>query len=157
MRIASVLTVLVALGGAPAARAADDTEGALLRALGGSVAAYLFEAHQKVGVLNDAKAKKVYDKDTLDKEIGVTINILKVVDKQMADLLEAGIPASEKKTVKTVKAIIGKQIKAAEGLKAYWDSKDPDDLEKYTTNREAAWEELRKLMGIDKNPGGIKP
>ena len=153
MRTASILSVLALFVGAPAVRAADDAQDALLRALGGATAAYLYETHQKVGILADARTKKLYDKDTCDKEIGVSINILKVVDKQMADLLDAGIPASEKKTVKSIRTIISKQIKSAEGLKTYWGSKDSDDLDTYQTNRDAAWEELRKLMGLDKNPG----
>jgi hypothetical protein len=155
VRTVSIFSVLVVFAGSPAVRAADDTEGALLRALGGATAAYLFETHQKIGMLNDARTKKLYTADQCDQEITVTINILKVVDKQMGELLDSNIAAGEKKTVKSVRTIIQKQIKAAEALKSYWSSKDSDDLSDYRTNRDAGWEELRKLMGLEKNPGGI--
>ena len=157
MRKAAILSLFALVLATPApARADAETEGALLRALGGATAAYLYETHQKVGIIADARTKKVYDLETCEKEIQVTVNILKVVDKQMADLLKSDLADAEKKTVRTVKAIISKQIKAAEGLKSYWDSKDNDDLDTYKTNREEAWTELKKLMGLKENPGGVR-
>jgi hypothetical protein len=156
VRTAAILSVLVAFVGRPGARAADDeVQGGLLKALGGATAAYLFEAHQKVQMLHDARNKKLYDRESCEQEITITINILKVVDKQMSDLLDTNLAASEKKTVKSVRSIIAKQIKAAEALKTYWDTKDADDLDTFKTNHDASWEGLGKLMGLDKNPGGI--
>jgi hypothetical protein len=140
------------------AKKADDKEAqdALFRGLGGVSAAYLYEAHQKVGILAEARAKKVFDLEQCEQELQVTINILKVVDKQMAALLAQNIPEAEKKSVTSVRAIVGNQIKAAEALKAHWNSGDAEDLAEFESRRALGWSELRKLMRLNKNPGGIR-
>jgi len=153
---AAILSLVALTLAAPSPARAEDND-ALLRALGGATAAYLYEAHQKVGIVADARAKKLYEPEVCDKELQVTLNILKVVDKQMADLVKSDISADEKKTVRSIRAIAAKQIKSAEGLKAYWEGKDKDDLETYTTSRAEGWTDLKKLMGLKDNPGGVKP
>ena len=154
-RVALLAVVVVGLV-SPRARADAKTEGALLRALGGATAAYLYETHQKIGIIVDARNKKTYDQATCDREIQVSINVLKVIDKQMAELLKSNLEDSEKKTVRQVKSIISNQLKSAEALKSYWVNRDPDDLDTYKVNRMESWKELKKLMGLKDNPGGVR-
>ena len=152
----ALLSILAVGFTGPAVRADAETEGALLRALGGATAAYLYETHQKIGIIVDARSKKSYDQATCDREIQVSINVLKVIDKQMGELLKSELADSEKKTVRQVKSIISGQLKSAEALKSYWENRDPDDLDTYKVNRVESWKELKKLMGLKDNPGGVR-
>src|SRR5262245_52579836 len=63
---------------------ADPTLDVTLQLAVAGVGAYLYEAHVKVGVLGDAKAKGVYTAEVATRELNVTIALLKAVDGRLA-------------------------------------------------------------------------
>jgi hypothetical protein len=124
-----------------------DTTVTTLAAMSG---AYLYEAHQKIGVLGDAQAKEVYKAEVAERELTDTVNLLKTVKKQLADLEKTDIKDDAKKHMKKMGEVIDLEVKSAEGLKAYWKSKGADDAKTYKQNRDAALDKLQDLLGLKK-------
>lgn len=121
-----------------------------LFALGGVSAAYVREAHMKIGALGDARAKGVYKAEVAASELNVSIDLLKAVAKQLAAVEKADIKGDQKKYLKSLRDVIDLEVKSAEGLKAYWQSNGKGDAQTYTKNRDAAWEKLEVVLGLKK-------
>jgi hypothetical protein len=129
---------------------------ASLRLAAVSMGAYLYEAHQKIGMLSDGRANGAYTAAEADRELAVSVGLLKAVDKQLAALEEeADVPAEEKKHLLEARDVIKLQLDSAEGLKAYWKSKKEADAKTYTKNRGAAWLTLQLFLRVGK-PGEAK-
>lgn len=123
---------------------------AVLRITAASVGAYLYEAHQKIGLLGDARAKGVYTADVAAKELAVSVGLLKLVDAQLAALDKADIAAAEKKVMAEARQVIALQLESAEGLRKFWKNDDKEAAAAYTKNRDAAWVKLQAFLRVKK-------
>ena len=173
MRPTLLIVCALALAGAiaaPGARTADDKPKAkpkpppglddTLRLAATAVGAFLYEAHQKVGLLNDGVAARSYTAREGEKELNVSIGLLKAVDKRLAALGESELKADERTSLSEAREVIKLQLASANGLKAYWESKAKADGDTYTKNRAAAWIKLQMFLRVDKaaeKKGARKP
>lgn len=168
MRPTLLIACALALAGAVTARTADEPKQKpppglddTLRLAATAVGAYLYEAHQKVGLLSDGVAAGSYTAQAGDKELAVSLGLLKAVDKRLAALEGSALKADERASLAEARGVIKLQLASAESLQAHWKSKAKADGDSYTKNRVAAWVKLQMFLRVDKaaakKKGGKKP
>jgi molecular chaperone DnaK (HSP70) len=147
------LPIIAVLLGCSRSEAADDKRDAndpLTVALGAATGAFFFESHDKIGVCEIAGAKGA-DLTELQKKLDITLRLLKGID-GMLDAVHKDKKTDEndKKFITEATAVSDLIKKEAEALKAFLNSKDDKDGEKYREARKEAEGRLKALLGIKK-------
>jgi hypothetical protein len=168
MRPTLLIVCALALAGAlaaPAARTADKPKEKpkpppglddTLRLAATAVGAYLYEAHQKVGLLSDGVAAGTYTAAAGEKELNVSLGLLKAVDKRLAALEGSELKADERTILAEAREVIKLEVDSAESLRAYWKKKAKADGDAFTKHRAAASIKLQMFLRVDKAAGKKK-
>jgi hypothetical protein len=123
-------------------------EGVLVESLGALTGVHLYQAHANLGILNDARAKGVYRDKVARQHLLTALNLIGLVDKQLAAVGKAAIPADDRKGFEAMRRLNGMLRRQAEALKAFWDSKDKKDLQRFLKLRAETSTRIADLLGI---------
>lgn len=132
----------------PAPAVSDDDNTPLLEAVGGLSAAFVYQTHQTIGMLSDAKDEELYDEKVCFQKLQVTINLIAVVDKQLTALGKTEIDEADKKTIALFHTINKLLQRQGESLKMYWDADEEEHLEKYNDYRQRCEAKINEALGI---------
>jgi hypothetical protein len=139
---------------APAKSSAKATDAPALKdryleALGGLSASHLYQTYLNIGLLADGVEKDVYTQEEADKMLASVMDLMKLVDVQLAKVRKADLTADDQVSFDRIKAVMGLLRLQSETLKNYWASGDTNDATQYHLAREAAWKGLSKVLGLD--------
>lgn len=118
----------------------------VLEALGGLAAAHLYQTYLNIGMLADAWENDVYTdaeaKDLLTKITGVVDR----VDRQLADASKSGLEGDDLKAVERTRELTALLRTQARELKAYWETGDKKNADRYHKVREEAWTGISEVL-----------
>lgn len=120
-----------------------------LEALGGLSATHLYQTHLNIGLLADGVESETYTVEEADKNLTTVIDLMKLVDGQMARVTKAGIDKEDQESIEQIQAVAMMHRRQADALRAYWASGEKEQAEQYHKARKAAWTGLAKVMGLD--------
>lgn len=124
----------------------DDT--ALLQAVGGLSAAFVYQTQQSIGMLHDAKEKELYTEKQCEQMLQITINLIGVVDKQLTALGKTDLEEADKKSVAQFHTINKLLQRQGEALKSYWEADEDEHKEKYLDYRKKSEAKINEALGI---------
>jgi hypothetical protein len=145
-------TVVLTLALAGPARAAEkaDRETTLVENLGVLAGVHLYQTHANIGLINDARAKGVYDDKVARQHLLTALNLIALVDTRLDTLSKTNIPKDDQTAFQKMRRLNGLLRKQAETLKAFWDSKDKKDLEAFVKVRAETSAKIGELLGFGK-------
>lgn len=126
--------------------APDNTP--LLEAVGGLSAAYIYQTHQAIGTLYDAKSEELYDVKKCTQMLQVMMNLTAMVDKQLTALGKTSLSDADKKSITQLHSINKLLLKQGEELKEFWETEDEEHETKYEEHRKKSETLITKVLGI---------
>jgi hypothetical protein len=111
-------------------------------------ATFLYQSYLNIGMVSDAWTHSIYTPDDSKALIGGTLAFLETSRKQVKELSDFSIPASDRSTLMEMIAIMDNLKGQAEAMLKYMGNRDPKDLERYEAFRTQAWAQISKLMDI---------
>ena len=131
--LAGVMMVVLAIAAPSVVRA--DTEQAALKSVGALSVAFFYQTQVNIGILADATAKEVYEQDTANQLLQLSLNFIEMFEKQMNELLEEKLDDSDVDTLETFKEVNDQLKKEAVALQAFWKRGRDADRMKYLEAR----------------------
>jgi hypothetical protein len=129
--------------------AAPAPSAGFLEALGGLSATHLYQSHLNIGLLADAVESETYTVEDAEKNLKAVVDLMKLVDGQLAKVTKAGLDAEDKESVRQIQAVNAMLRLQVDALRDYWATGEMDHAERYHKARKASWQGLSKIMGFD--------
>jgi hypothetical protein len=120
-----------------------------LEALGGLSVAHLYQTHLNIGLLADGVESETYTVEEAEKNLKSVIDLMKMVDGQLANVSKSGIDAEDQESIRDLQAIAALLHLQTTALRAYWADGDMEQAANYHKARKGAWQGLSKVMGIE--------
>lgn len=121
----------------------------LLEALGGLSATHLYQSHLNIGLLADAVESEIYTIEDAEKSLSSVVELMKLVDAQLAKVAKAGIDAGDQESIRELQAVTAMLHMQAGSLRSYWATGQMEHAEQYHKAREAASQGLAKILDLD--------
>lgn len=148
MKLIAVL--LLTFSGFSVLRAQCDAD--VREAFGGVSSITIYNTYITIGAIADAHVNEVYDAARVKELMGEQTAMLQAV----IDMLEKckvvksdGLSADDVVYVKDLIACLQSLKKEAQGLSDYATDGSEDAQNRYNTNRDKAWDQIRDLMGLE--------
>lgn len=145
-----IAVILLTFSGFSIARAQCDVD--VREAFGGVSSITIYNTYLTIGAIADAHVNDVYDAARVKELMGEQTSMLQSV----IDMLEKckvvksnGLNADDVEYVKDLIACLQSLKKEAQGLSDYAADQSADAQDRYNTNRDKAWSQIKALMGID--------
>lgn len=148
MKLIAVL--LLTFSGFSVLRAQCDTD--VREAFGGVSSITVYNTYITIGAIADAHVNEIYDAARVKELMGEQTAMLQAV----IDMLEKckvvksdGLSADDVVYVKDLIACLQSLKKEAQGLSDYATDGSEDAQNRYNTNRDKAWDQIKALMGLE--------
>ncbi len=128
-------------------RAAEDT--AVVEAIGGLSAAYVYQTYLNIGMIGDSVANKSMEPDTAKQLLGSVLGLADTITKQLTAVAKSDkLSADDQKTMQEFLTIISLLKTQGSELQQIWSTKDEAHAKKYESARTLAWDKIKTLLGI---------
>ena len=145
--LALALSLPLAGMGVQKAQAAEDP--ALVEALGGLSAAYVYQAYLNIGMIGDSVANKSMEPDTGKQLLGAVLGMMDNINTQLTAVAKSDkLTADDQKTMQEFLAIVSLLKTQGKELNLMWETKDEAHAKKYESARTLAWDKIKTILGI---------
>jgi hypothetical protein len=145
-----IAIILFTFSGFSVARAQCDAD--VREAFGGTASIMIYNTYITIGAIADAHVNDVYDAARVKELMGEqTVMLQSVIDmlEKCKVVKSNGLSGDDVEYVKELIICLQSLKKEAQGLSDYADTQSTDAQNRYNTNRDKAWDQIKALMGIE--------
>ncbi len=146
--LAFCLAICVSSTALPAAPAGQSGNSTHLEAIGALSAAFAFQTFLNIGMLADAHAKGVYDKEKTKPVLGSVMHFIRSTTQHLTAVQKTPLTAEDRKYVSDLIGVCNLLKAQGEALSTHIDSPSETTGPAFEKARQASWAEIRRVLGI---------
>ena len=147
-KIAALFSLIILWAGSNPLSAQVKGKDTALETLGMLSGMALYNTYMTIGGIADAETEEIYSKDEVIGFMDEQVSMIEGLETQFSDLLASGFVTdpSDIEFIKEIKVCLGYLKEEAKGLQ---DNMRTGDIDRYSENREKAWDKIAELLGIE--------
>jgi hypothetical protein len=131
------------------AGADKDGRQTLLEAVGALAGSQLYQTYLNIGFIADGRAEGTYDDGDAVQLLGSVLELLDALDKQLEKVGKLALDEEDRASMVEVRKLSGLLRRQGKELRAFWETDDKKEGDRYDKTRQEAWAGISKLLGIE--------